>query len=41
MQEYKYYIIDDIVMKVPSNKEMKGYREVPRELVEGDTENGK
>lgn len=33
--EYKYYLVDDAIVKVPSDKDMTGYPEVPIELVEG------
>lgn len=35
MEWYKYYLVDDIVVKVRGDKDMKGFREVPCELVEG------
>ena len=34
MNEYKYYIVDDVILTVPSDKEMKGFKEVPSHLIE-------
>ena len=34
MSEYKYYIVDDIILRVPSDKDMTGYKEVPSYLIE-------